>query len=252
MLNRAKVDLKKDLVKAVLLVINSQGGSAIDSDGIYRAIKEYKERYHVPVFAYVDGVSFSGGYYIACAADQIFASEASVVGSIGVILSGVAGSTFFNVAKPLKEWGVQSAVISAGTDKDPMNPFRSWGEHEKENLQAIVNAQYEQFMGIVTKNRPLISRDTLMSEMGAKIYSSHIAKELGLIDDIKNSREDVLKALLVAANLDESNYQVVRLEKRGWLSDFVQLKNNFKFEHKVELPWDLPTGLQNKLLFYNP
>ncbi len=68
-------DLKSNRVKALILNIETPGGSAIDSDGIYRAIKSYKEQYKVPVYAYVDGLCASGGMYVACAADKIYASE---------------------------------------------------------------------------------------------------------------------------------------------------------------------------------
>ena len=69
--------LKNDRVKAIILYMESPGGSAIDSDGIYHALKAYKEQYKVPVYAYVDGMCASGGMYIACAADKIYASDVS-------------------------------------------------------------------------------------------------------------------------------------------------------------------------------
>src|SRR3990167_9760976 len=77
---------KGDRVKGILLYVNTPGGTVIDSDNIYRMLQEYKERYKVPVFAYIDGLCASGGMYIASSADQIFAGPASIIGSVGVVL----------------------------------------------------------------------------------------------------------------------------------------------------------------------
>ena len=76
---------EKGRIKGILLVINSPGGGVTDSDMIYSHLKQYKELYGVPVFAYVDGLCASGGYYIACAADKIYSSNVSLLGSIGVL-----------------------------------------------------------------------------------------------------------------------------------------------------------------------
>src|SRR5690348_5031821 len=95
--------LDHDRVKAVLLCINSPGGTVTDSDGIYRALMKYKEKYQVPIYAYVDGLCASGGMYIASAADKIFATSSSIIGSVGVIIG-----PSFNISQLMDRYGVQS------------------------------------------------------------------------------------------------------------------------------------------------
>lgn len=81
--------LENDLVKGVLLYMQTPGGTVMDADGIYRAIKAYKAQYKVPVYAYVDGMCASGGMYISAAADKVLASDVSMIGSIGVIAPSI-------------------------------------------------------------------------------------------------------------------------------------------------------------------
>ena len=88
---------KDDRVKAILLDINSPGEHGHYANGMYRALKEYKQKYKVPIIAYVDGLCASGGMYVAAAADEVYASDVSLIGSIGVITP-----SFFNVYKALK------------------------------------------------------------------------------------------------------------------------------------------------------
>ena len=99
--------LAPNRVKALLLYIDSPGGSADDADDIYRAILSYKKKYQVPVYAFVDGMCASGGMYIACAADRIFSTPTSVIGSVGVLL----GPTF-NFSGLMERYGVSPSPHS--------------------------------------------------------------------------------------------------------------------------------------------
>ena len=136
--------LKNDRVKAILLCIDSPGGTVSDADGIYNALKAYKKQFGVPVYAYVDGLCASGGMYIACAADKIYASDASLVGSIGVLFPAM-----FNFVKLMEKVGVDSKTLIAGKGKDEMNPFRTWKPDEGANYQKIVDDFYEIFVDVV-------------------------------------------------------------------------------------------------------
>ena len=110
-------------VKGILLHINSPGGLATDSSAIYHLLMDYKQKYHVPIYAYVDGLCASGGMYIACAADQIYATSDSVIGSVGVRL----GPTF-NVSQTMDKMGISALTLTEGKFKDALNPFRPWKE----------------------------------------------------------------------------------------------------------------------------
>lgn len=210
--------LRNDRVKGILLCINTPGGAATDSDDIYRMLLKYKERYKVPVFAYVDGMCASGGMYIASAADQIYASPNSTVGSVGVVLG-----PFFNVSDAIARFGVQARTLTQGIDKDMMNPTRPFKEGEDASLKAVMAALYAHFVDIVTTARPKLDKAKLLNQYGAQVFDAIKAQELGYIDHANSSRDEALKALLAMAHIEEKHpYQVVEIEmKKNLLSEFM-------------------------------
>lgn len=197
-------------VKGILLVLNSPGGGVNDSDIIYRLLKEYKENYHVPIFAFVDGMCASGGYYIACAADKIYASDVSMIGSIGVL----SWPPFMNLVDALGKVGVNALTLSAGEGKDEMNPFRSWKPDEQKRYQSLINYYYNRFVEIVALDRS-IPKETVVEQWGAKVFPAPEAVSLGLINVSGASRGQVLTALAEAAGI-EGKYQVVGFESETW------------------------------------
>ncbi len=222
-------------VKGILLMINSPGGSANDSDQIYRHLIEYKKRYNVPVYAFVDGLCASGGYYIACASDRIFASEVSLIGSVGVL----SWPPFFNVTDTLEKVGLQALTVSAGMDKDQMNPFRPWKEGEQAHYQKLLDFFYNQFVALVAENRP-VDKSELKEKLGAKVYPAPEAKEFGLIDVSGASRSEALTALAEAAGI-EGKYQVVGFETSSWWKKLTEEETpsplfSGKLKHEFALP----------------
>lgn len=199
-----------DRVKGILLVINSPGGGAIDSDRIYRLLKEYRTRYSVPIYAFVDGLCASGGYYIACASEKIFASSVSLVGSIGVLLS----PPFLNVSEPLQKWGIQTETLSAGKDKDAMNPLRPWKEGEGASYRHIVASYYQQFVSLVAHARSLDPK-LLEEKLGAVVLPADEAVTAGLIDGSGVDRAYVLTQLVQKAGITGA-YQVVGYDSHAW------------------------------------
>lgn len=217
--------LKNNRVKGVLLHINSPGGAATDSDDIFRNILAYKERFDIPVYAYVDGMCASGGFFIACAADQIYTSPFSMIGSVGSLMG-----PFFNFYSIMEKYGVKSLTVTAGKDKDMMNPFREWKQNEDKSIQKINEYIYAKFVNIVATARN-IDKDKIINEYGANVFDSDEAKEIGYIDVANSSYEVALKALLEKADIDENkNYQVVSLyPKKLWYQPFLtQTKSIFK------------------------
>lgn len=200
--------LAKNRVKGILLHVNTPGGSASESAAIYHLIKEYKERYKVPVYAFVEGLCASGGMYISCAADQIMASQSSVVGSVGVRL----GPTF-NVSEAMTKIGIDSLTLTEGKNKDALNPFRPWKPGEDDALKAIIANEYETFVNVVTENRKDLSKEELVNEYGANVFSAEKAQELGYIDNGNASYDQTLTALASAAGIGEDQkYQVILIE----------------------------------------
>ncbi len=241
--------LKKDRVKAILLVIDSPGGGVNDSNIIYRELLEYKQRYKTPIYAYVDGLAASGGYYIACASDKIYASEVSVIGSIGVL----SWPPYFNVVDLMNKIGVSALTVIAGKDKDQLNPTRPWKSGEEKNSQMLVDTFYDQFVALVAKHRPKLSVEKLKEDLGAHVYPAQIALQEGYIDFTDATRRGVLKELAVAAGIGpEEKYQVVEIETKGWLKKMFEEDSALwsgKIKHELVLPEEFTMRARNPFCY---
>lgn len=242
--------LKNNRVKAILLNIESPGGTVVDADGIYHALKAYKEQYNVPIYAYVDGMCASGGMYVACAADKVYSSDASIIGSIGVIVP-----SFINVSKLIETIGVSQLTLYAGKGKDDMNPLRPWTPGEQDAFQGIINDYYSQFVDIVSANRHIDAKK-LVDEYGANIFTAKQAAEYGFIDSAGFSYHDALKKLLKKLSIEDDFYQVVEMESKTWFHTLFGSQSPFmtgKIKHQIQLSPDLDPALMNQYLYlYRP
>lgn len=242
--------LANDRVKALLLHMDTPGGTVTDADGIYRAILNYKEKHKVPVYAFVDGMCASGGMYIASACDKIFATPSSVVGSIGVIV----GPTF-NFSQIMEKWGIQSLTLTEGKDKDMLNPFRPWIPGEDASLRAIIADLYEQFVDILVEARPNLDKQKLIDIYGAQIFLAPKAHEFGYIDQGNSNYTEALTALSKAAGIEgEEKYQVFQLTPHhGFLAGLADAKASIlqgKITHIFQVgPNNLSSELSGKLLY---
>ncbi|MBI2743807.1 MAG: S49 family peptidase [Chlamydiales bacterium] len=240
-------------VKGILLHMNTPGGTVTDSDDAYRLIKAYKEKYKVPVYAYIEGMCASGGVYISSACDRIYATPSSIVGSVGVIL----GPTF-NFTGTMDKIGVQALTITEGKDKDALNPFRPWKSDEDASLRAITSGLYTRFVDIVTEARPAINREKLVNEYGAHIFLADKAQELGYIDDANANYGKALSELVVAAGIKEKEpYQVFELQpKMNFFSSLTHGKFAFltgKVKHVLQIGPNMTSEMSGKLLYlYQP
>jgi protease IV len=232
--------LQHSRVKAVLLHFDTPGGTVVDSDNIYRALLQYKQKFSVPVFGYIDGMCASGGMYVASAADQVYCSHSAVVGSVGVVLG-----PFLNVSDMLSKIGVQSSTLTEGLDKDMMNPLRPWKPNEDESLKKIMAHYYMQFVDVVTNARPRLDRNKLIDEYGAKIFDGPTAQELGYIDVANSDCDAAMLALMKEAKIDPAQpYQVVELKlQRNVWSQLLQGKSPIitgQMEHKLQIGHEYP------------
>lgn len=244
-------DLKNDRVKAVLLHIESPGGTVTDSDGIYRALLWYKEKYNVPVYAYIDGLCASGGMYIAAAADKVFASNVSLIGSVGVL-----SPPFFNVVDLMDKVGVNSLTVTAGKDKDAMSPFRKWREGESDNIRSVIEHFYDQFVTIVTTNRPRVNKEKLVQDYGAHIFPATTAKEIGFVDTDDSNLFEVIGLLAKEIGIDNNYYQVVELQRRNWYADLLKSESPLRtgtVKHRLDMGPETDPNLMNDFLYlYRP
>ena len=173
-------------VKAVVLRVNSPGGTVSCSDAMYQLIRRYKQRTGRPVVASAQEVDASGAYYVSCAADKIVAQPTSVVGSIGVIFETME----FEGA--LDKLGIRAGAIKSGNLKDMGSPFRAIRDDERAVMQGMVEEYFTRFIGIVHDNRPVkeepVADITHYNEASyggvysGRVFSGERARELGLID----------------------------------------------------------------------
>ena len=138
---------KKPDIKALVIYINSPGGSASASYQIFSIIKKFKEKIRKKVYAYISSIGASGGYYIACAADKIASDPNSLTGSIGVRAS------FIYYYDLLKKIGVYEKTLKTGKYKDIGSPFREMSKEEEKIIKDFLYDIYEQFVLIVSESR---------------------------------------------------------------------------------------------------
>ncbi len=169
-------------LEAVALAINSPGGSPVQSDLIAKRIRDLAAEKSVPVYAFCEDVAASGGYWLACAADHIYAQESSIIGSIGVISSG------FGFPAVLERLGIERRVRTAGHRKSTLDPFEKEDPEDIARLEGILKELHETFKNMVTsrrKERLKEEHDVLFS---GEFWTGSKAVELGLIDGIGELR----------------------------------------------------------------
>jgi signal peptide peptidase SppA len=172
-----------DRLAAVALTINSPGGAPTQSALVAERIRELAGRRKVRVLAFCEDVAASGGYWLACAGDEIYAHPSSLVGSIGVVSAG------FGLTGLLERFGVERRVYTAGTNKVRLDPFRPEKAEDVEWLSGLQSQLHEQFCDWVRKRRG----DKLPAEapdlFSGEVWTGAKALELGLIDGVGNLRE---------------------------------------------------------------
>lgn len=184
-------------VKAVILRINSPGGTVTACDTIYREILEFKKRTHVFVAACLMDLAASGGYYIACAADQIVAHPTTVTGSIGVI------SMKFNFQGLLEKIGIQDQSIMSGDKKDMFSYWRDMTDEERKIMQDVIDSMYLQFIACIDEGRKSLDTDDILPLADGRIYTAQQALDHKLIDRI-GYLDDTIQLAKKAAGLEKA------------------------------------------------
>ena len=196
---------QRDDIEAILVRINSPGGTVAASQEIYSKIRAVRDEGTKPVIASMGTVAASGGYYVAVGADTIMANPGTTTGSIGVILD-------YPVATDLLEkLGLRMEVIKSGPLKDAGSPFRSVSDADRRSFQRVIDDLHDQFTEVVARERDLTLEDARKSATG-EIFSGRQALELGLVD-LLGSYEDAisLAGLMTGAT---TRPVVVKLEDR--------------------------------------
>lgn len=179
-------------VKAVILRLNTPGGTVTASDAMYRQVRRFKQQTGKPVIALMMDVAASGGYYLACAADHMIAYPSSVTGSIGVILQTVS-------LKPaLDRIGIQTEAITSGHNKDAGSLLSVLTPDRRAILQNMVDDFYERFANIVRKSRPQIPDDRFQQAVDGRVLSGNAALAMGMIDQTGDLDDAFLMAKQMA------------------------------------------------------
>ena len=190
---------RDDDVRAVVVRIDSPGGEVAPSQEIYSALRNLRKK--KKVVASLGNLAASGGYYIAAAADQIYASPGTLTGSIGVIW------THFNVRGLLEAVKIEETTIKAGKYKDTLSPYRPLNELDREELQAISEDTYGQFIRDVAEGRGLKEEEVRKLAEG-RIYTGRRAKDLRLVDELGGFQDAVAKAWQLAGQSGEPRMQM--------------------------------------------
>ncbi len=190
---------------AVAIAINSPGGSPVQSTLIFKRIRALAAEHELPVYVFAEDVAASGGYMLACAGDEIYADESSVVGSIGVISAG------FGFSEAIGKLGIERRVYTAGKNKMILDPFQPEKEADVERLKTLQRDVHDAFKALVSDRRG----DKLNGDED-EIYSGAFwagvkAREIGLIDGLGDMRS------VMREKLGEHVQLKVVQQQRSWL-----------------------------------
>ena len=182
---------KEPNAKAIILRINSPGGSPVQAGYVYDEIKRLRVKYkEKKVYAVITDMCASGGYYIAVAADEIYADKASIVGSIGVLMNG------FGFTKAMKKLGVERRLYTAGTSKGFLDPFSEVKKSDKAHIQTLLGTIHKQFIDTVKEGRGkrLVDDEKLFTGL---VWTGEESIALGLTDALGSSSfvaREIIKA----------------------------------------------------------
>ncbi len=165
-------------IKALCLIINSPGGSPVQSELIAKRIRSLASEKKIPVYSFIEDVAASGGYWLACIGDQIYASRSSIIGSIGVITSG------FGFSAAINKLGIERRIYAAGQNKSILDPFQPVQEEDIKIIKKLQEQVHLHFIDYVKERRTgkLTQDDNIL--FNGEFWSGETATDFGLIDGI--------------------------------------------------------------------
>ena len=174
-------------ISHVAISINSPGGSPVQSHLIYSYIRQLAEKNKIKVIVFAEDVAASGGYFIACAGDEIYANSSSIIGSIGVI------SASFGFKELIQKIGVERRVYTAGKNKSTLDPFKEEKEEDIKRLKNIQLELHEDFIKVVEKSRGSKLKDPEKNNIfTGEFWTGKASLKLGLVDGLGNA-DQILK-----------------------------------------------------------
>ncbi len=197
-LRKAREDKR---IAALVVRINSPGGTVTASDILRHELIEYKRKTGVRVVACMMDIAASGGYYVATAADEIVAHPTTITGSIGVI------ALKFNVQGLFEKIGVEAAAIKSGDKKDILSPFRPATPEEMKIVQTIIDQLQGRFVDVIAEGRRSLTRPEILKLADGRIYTAQQALELKLIDRV-GYLDDSLEGIRQSLGLESASVVV--------------------------------------------
>ena len=188
-------------IKGLIIALNSPGGSPVQSGMINDEIIRYKNEYpEIPVYAVIEDICASGGYYIAVATDKIYVDKASIVGSIGVLMNG------FGFEEAIEKLGIERRLVTAGENKAIMDPFLPINPRHKEHIDELLADVHQQFIDVVKLGRGdrLADNDDIFSGL---FWTGEKAIQLGLADKIGNIQSVAKDEIGFEEIVDFTNYE---------------------------------------------
>lgn len=198
----------------ILLYIDSPGGGVYQSDEVYLALEDYKHSSGNRVWAYMGPLAASGGYYIACAADVIYANRNTLTGSIGVI-----SATSVDLTELMKKYGIKMTTVTAGKNKNMLNINSPMTEEHRAIMQGIADEAYDQFTDIVSQSRNM-KIEKVRALADGRIYTAAQAEANGLIDYI-DTYENTVDNMLDAIDEEGLSVKHFRFERKKTVSDYL-------------------------------
>jgi protease-4 len=205
-------------VRAVVLRVNSPGGTVAASDYLLHELKELRKERSLPMVVSMGAIAASGGYYVSMSVgdqtDVVFAEPATWTGSIGVIIP------HYNRAEMLDRWGVENDSIASGPLKDMGNLSKPMTEEERAVFESLVNASFERFKQIIRDGRPEYQQnpDRLDQIATGQIFTADQALENGLVDRI-GFRADAVDRAIELAGVDPARVNVIHYKPEASLAD---------------------------------
>ena len=217
----ARIDdmIYDDYNKGLMLSVDTPGGSVYTIDELYLKIKEYQNKTNRPVYAYMESMAASGGYYISAPADKIFANRNCWTGSIGVTVG-----TVYDISGFLEDLGIATVTITAGDNKAMGSSVEPLTEEQREIYQGLVDEAYDQFVNVVSEGRNM-NLNKVIGLADGRIYTAKQAKANGLIDEI-GSRDEAVSDMKIHCDLLNCDVEVMSYEPEfslsSWLTGMVE------------------------------
>lgn len=222
-------------LKAIAITVNSPGGSPVQSELIHNRILELSKENKIPVFTFALDVAASGGYFILCAGEEIFAHNSSIVGSIGVISAG------FGFEKLIEKLGIERRVYAQGKNKAVLDPFKKEDEDSVKILNAVGKDIHESFKQIVRDSRGKKLKKSEDELFNGAFWSGKTAQENGLVDKVGDMR-----SVMKEKYGDKIKFINIEPKKKGFIKELLSQKISF---FNANLADNLVSKLEKKSIF---